>query len=132
MELWTSGEIEHSISDVYRDARKAVESAVNGSFKNADFGAGLREVAYIAIIRKIDSSDFKEVKKYSSREKSAEFRLKISFADFSAAGSERATQLIAESVLRAFSLLKTLSISNFDSPGCETHVRNLFERLKWL
>jgi hypothetical protein len=132
MKIWMSGEIQSDIAEGYDRARKQIEAAFNRSFAERDFGEGLVELAYIAIIRKIDSPDYGEVKKYSKRDRSAEFRLKIPHEIFLRANDHERTRLVAASVLRAVGLLRDLKIKNFDHPTFDAEFTAFSRRMGWI
>ena len=131
MKIWMSGEIQSDIAAGHRNARKEVEGAFNAFFAERDFGAGLIELAFITIIRNLDSADYGEIRQYSRRRRTAEFRLKISHEVFLKADDRGQVRLLAASVLRAVSLLRELKIKDFDYVAFEIEVSLLSGQQGW-
>jgi len=60
MKIWMSGEIQSDIGESFRNARKLIEQAFNDHFVSEEYGSGLTEIAYLAIIRETDSPDLRK------------------------------------------------------------------------
>lgn len=109
-----SGEIQKEVYDAYRAARKTIEIRVNERLEGEDYGKGLEEWAYIAIIRAVDSDDYPEIFKYSKRNKEAEFRLKINYNQFESGSPETQRKLISASLLRALKMMPEIGVKDID------------------
>lgn len=114
MELWMSGEIQSDVGDAYSRASNLVEKAVNKCIKDNDYGEGLREWAYIAIIRAKDSPSYGEIAKYRKRLKEVEFRLKIDHAAFLSGSTEDHVRLISQSLLRSLKTMPEIGVAKVD------------------
>lgn len=127
-----SGEVQADVYDGYAKARREIEAVFNLKFAEKSFGPGLIKLAYIGILRAIDSPDFDEVKKYKKRDQTAEFRLKIPHEVFLHASDPERIELVVASVLRAVKLLSELKIQDFDCGALEAEVTTLFRENGWL
>ena len=132
MKFWMSGEIMADVGDAYRDARKDVEAHLNRRMSEIDYGAGLKELAFIAMILSADGPPYKEIQKYSKRDKTAEFRLRIDHGTFKRAASHGQRSLIVEAVARAIGLLSTLRIPGLDQERLQTDFRSAAREREWL
>jgi hypothetical protein len=132
MKIFISGEVQSEVGNVYRIAMLKIEQVFNAHLAEHRFGSGLVKMAYIAIIRRIDSPTFDEVKKYRTREHSAEFRLKILFKDCLLADTAEMTRLVAASLHRAITLLKDMRIPDFDCDAFESEFLALAKSENWL
>lgn len=120
MRLWMSGEIQNDIADAYRAARQSVQKTFNQEFEEKSFGPGLVELAYIAIIREIESDDYREIKRYSKKDKDVEFRLAIPHTACVQADPAQMLALVVDSVTRAVGMLGSLKIPDFDVAGFQS------------
>jgi hypothetical protein len=115
MKIWMSGEIQSTVSKQFRFALLAIEPAFNEYFGGLSFGSGLVEIDYLPIIREIESDDFDEVKRYTKKDRSAEFRLKIPYEMCLKADQKEMTILMLASLRRAVGILQTMKIKDFDA-----------------
>jgi hypothetical protein len=132
MKIWMSGEVQADVYDGYVNARKKIEAVFNAKFSEKDFGLGVIKLAYVGILRAIDSQDFDEVKKYRKREQTVEFRLKIPHNVFLLASDPERIELVAASLLRAVKWLPEMQIKDFDCETFEAEVILLFQESGWL
>ena len=114
MELWMSGEIQVSVYDSYRKARSKIENAVNNCLKVNDYGKGLNEWAYIAIIKEEETQKYNEIAKYSPKKKEVEFRLKIDYITFLNGDAKKHIQLISASLIRAINMMSDIGVKNIN------------------
>jgi hypothetical protein len=114
--FWISGEIQGDVPDfAFINARKTIESVLNKCAEEKNYGEGLKEWAFIAIILKSGFDEYyPEIKKYRPKKKEVEFRLKISFEEFLKGDSKIQLKLFAESVLRSLDLMREMKIKDFD------------------
>jgi hypothetical protein len=110
MQLWMSGELQNDVADQYREARKLVEGKLNERFRQTDYGNGLREWTFIAMIFGADGPNYKEVKRYDRRSKSCEFRLRINHAKFRGGDVEERAGLLCEALLECLNKLEEMRI----------------------
>jgi hypothetical protein len=120
------------VGEEFRDARMEVEAFLNLRLSGNDYGAGLEELAFIGMILSADGPPYKEIRKYSKREKSAEFRLRIDHAAFKSADKKTQCSLIAEAVARAIALLPTLGIKELDQELLEKDFRAAVREKSWM
>lgn len=133
MKIWMSGEIQEDVYDGYVRAERNIESLINENLKDAQLGDGLVKLAYIAIIKSIESSDYPEIKKYRKRDRTAEFRLKIPHGAFlNARNDMERHRLVAGSLVRAIRLLPEFGIENFDYEGFEANIERTFRDNGWV
>jgi hypothetical protein len=132
MKIWMFGEIQSDIADGYGSARKEIEKAFNKNMAEKNFGQELVELAYIGIIKRIDSPEYGEIKKYTKRDRTAEFRLKIPYDFFLQANECERIKLVATSVLRTVSLARELKIKDFDCDVFEAEVIALCCQMGWI
>jgi hypothetical protein len=120
MELWLSGELHVFVGDGYREVSNEVEAKVNAVLGGRDYGDGLREWAFIAMIfGDLGPAWYKEVTRYSRKNRSYESRLKIDYANFKAAdfaGRVTRVTLLCQALLKSLDRLETLKIQNIDVP----------------
>jgi hypothetical protein len=114
MEFWMSGEIQNDVYNEYRSVRKSLEHQINRCIGNKEYGIGLKEWAYLAIIRKEDSKDYDEVAEYSKKKKEAEFRLKIDHNSFLYGEHEDRVRLISDSILRSLEMMPNIGVVDVD------------------
>jgi hypothetical protein len=113
MEFWLSGEVDSDVSTAFRSARNDVMEAANRAIRNLDVGP-VKEWAFIAIIRSVDSPLYPEVTTYRRRDSSLEFRLKIDHGDFKRADDRGASLLMMAGLLRSAEAAKTVAPSGVD------------------
>lgn len=115
MKLWMSGEVEADAFDALRHARLAVQTAFNERFGTTDYGGGISEWAYIAMIGagRITPS-YPEVKRYHRRDGSLEFRLRIDHATF----------LVADPTGRTPAVRIAMPVTGLHSGPSRTRVRS--------
>jgi hypothetical protein len=110
MQLWMSGELQDDVADQYREARKLVEGRLNERFKQSDYGKGLREWTFIAMLYPGEGPNYQEVRRYDRRGKSCEFRLKINHTKFRTADRDERAGLLCEALLECLSHLEAMKI----------------------
>jgi len=113
MEFWLSGEVDSDVSTAFRAARNEVMEAANGAIRNLHVGP-VKEWAFIAIIRSVDSPFYTELTTYHRRDSSLEFRLKIDHADFKRADDRGASRLMMAALLRSAHEAKTVAPPGVD------------------
>jgi len=114
MKLWMGAEIQSDLADGYRPARKQIESKINQVVASRDYGSRLMKWYFIAIIRKIDSPDYREIAKYIKSKKETEFRKRIDYLTFKAADAFDQRKLIFESLVKTVHLMPEIGVPNFN------------------
>lgn len=127
-----AGEVQADVDDAYAGARRTIEKSFNSNFAGRSFGSGLTHLTYLAIILKIESPEYNEIKKYKKKKSSAEFRLKISYDGCLQADASQMLRLVTASLRRAIELLKGMRISDFDCGAFEMEFLALARREDWL
>jgi hypothetical protein len=112
VKLWMSAEIQADVDEAYRAVRKGIETSVNELLENASFLEKFEEWNFIAIILKVDSQDYAEVVKRSSRGKAMEFRLKIPHEAFLTANQAGKTRLVLNALSRSVARMNELNVSS--------------------
>ena len=102
--------MQSDIGEPYREAMKVIDAELNRLLEGVSFGSEIEQWAFLAIIRKEDSADYREVARKSSRGKVAEFRLKISHVDFASASRNGQILLILASLSRSVTLMEQLGV----------------------
>jgi Immunity protein 44 len=78
MKLWMSSEASRDVATALRKTRNEIEQIVNSSLANRDYGEGVRQWAFIAIVLPTDMhQEYPERLKYRKSDRSVEFRLHI-------------------------------------------------------
>jgi len=109
-----SGEIQADVGCAFASARKHVEDTINKRIASVDYGSGVVKLALLPIIRKLASPDYPEIKKYTRRDKTAEFQLKIDHSEFAAASPIEQRALIVRALTRACSMIPELGVKDLD------------------
>ena len=133
MKLWTSGELQADISDAYRSVRKRIETSVNRAIEKRDYGGGLVQWNYLAIILSSDGpKGYNEVKRYNKRNKKCEFRLIIDHAQFKEGDATKKTAMVCESLLQSLSVLESMNIPDFNVSLLREDFLDVAKRQGWL
>ncbi|MFH1932546.1 MAG: Imm44 family immunity protein [Pseudomonadota bacterium] len=113
--FWMSGKIQSDVGDYYREASNIIEAVLNQYVEGENYGEGLKEWGFIAIILKSGFDEYyPEIKRYRKKKREVEFRLKINYKKFLKGNAETHLKLMAESVLRSFDLMREMNIKDFD------------------
>lgn len=111
MKFWMSGEIMADVGDAHREARNEIEDELNNRFASRDYGPGLKELAFISIIRPIGDEAYPEIYKYDKKDRSVEARLKINHLDFRMASDKAGRKrLLLDALERAITRIGELKI----------------------
>src|SRR5437660_758652 len=111
MKFWMSGEIMADVSDGYREARNEVEDELNDQFRSLDYGRGLKELAFIAIILPPAEDIYPEIYEYDKKDRTVEARLKLNHLDFRMAPDKEARKrMLLDGVERAISRMGELKL----------------------
>lgn len=128
-----SGEIDSDVAGAYREVRRMFEDILNGELESNEYGEGLAEWNYLAmILGKNSPPDYQEVKRYDTRGKAAEFRLIIDHDRFKNGTVKARSTLLAESLLRSLALLDEMKVPNADVAGLRRDFISVAEREGWL
>jgi hypothetical protein len=126
MKLWMSGEVKRDVVDGYRKARIEIERSVTAVVGTKDYGAGLGELAFLAIMLSPDiDAQYPEIAKYHKKDRSAEFRLKIDHDRFASSDDATRLAMVSEALKRSVDMLPTLKIPDFDWQAFRTDVSSV-------
>lgn len=114
MIIWTSSETSAGLGKNPMKELLVIEDTFNTTLSEVDYGAGVKELMYIAIILGGKFDVFDEVKKYNSKKKTLELRLKISHEEYKKSPDKKRYALLFQSILRAIDEIKIFDINGFD------------------
>jgi hypothetical protein len=126
MEFWFSGELDHQVSDAYREIRKEVEASLNRELASKDYGPALQRLAIIPIITSKTFHPRKERRLVQREQKSADYRLFIDFEAFLAGDHHKRVQLLVASVLLAVQDIERKLKSQFAGVQLRNDIKALF------
>lgn len=129
--FWMTAEIQRDVSPQFSMALCEIEPALNSVVDPTDYGA-LKKWYFIAIIRKLDSVAYGEIKKYRKKSQEFEFRLVIDHATFKAADDLGKRKLIMASILRSIDEMRKLVPKGIDYERLEGDVRGVAAAKGWL
>ena len=133
MKLWMGGEVQADVTDLHRVARKEVQDSVNRVIGAKEYGGGVGEWAYLAIILNGEiGAQYPEVSKYKKRVRECEFRLKIDHGAFKEATDLVRRQLLLGSLVRSVELMAGLGIEDFDVAELKRDMVALGNEQHWL
>jgi hypothetical protein len=127
-----SGELQEDVGEAYRVARNEIEAKLNARIATCDYGSGVTEWAFIAIILKPTiGQDYPEIQKYSKRKKEVEFRLKIDHDTFSKSSARQQRGLVWRALLTSVQLMRHLKIQDCDHEKLFADVENVGKQEQW-
>lgn len=127
MKLWTSGEVQADIGEAYRELMNLLEKRINLLLEKIEIPEPVVEWAFIAIIRAEDSPDYGEVAKYWRRDKSLEFRLKISHAAFLAGTLKDRVGLVLAALDRSVGMMSELKVGKETQAKLQSVLKHVAE-----
>jgi len=130
MIIWTSSEISSGIGNPMKHLL-LIEDTFNKILSKVDYGAGIEELNYIAIILGEKFDVYNEVKKYNFKKKTLEFRLKIQHEEYRKASEKEQCTLIFKSILSAIDEIKVFKINNFNYQQLKLDFTKLGADQKW-
>ena len=134
MEIFMSGEIDSSVSDLFGEVCNEIEQKLKVLETN-DYGTEVESIGIIPIIVNLspdleDAGFFKERKLFSKKKKDADYRLRIDYAKFVNADREIKKLLILKNVITCIRLLSEKATKDFDAKRLENDIFMLFEVAK--
>lgn len=115
MKLWMSGELQSDVADLHREARRIVETKLNESFTQRDYGGGLDKWIFIAMILGADAPPYEEIKKYDGKKKTCEFRLRIDYPSFKSADTNQRAGLLCQALLECLNYLDAMNLRGVET-----------------
>lgn len=125
MKLWISGEIDSDIAASLREARNAIEEAVNNIFTSNDYGDGIVSWDVIMMV----SNEGNEAFKYNRKKKETDVRVLLSKSRFQPMDLLKWKLMILSALIRAVDELSTLEIDNFNGALLKQDLLNLEEKI---
>jgi len=95
-----SAEIDADVAQAYREARNVIEGLVNERLSRLALKTKCEKWAVIAIIRKDENPDYCEIRRYDTRRRVLEFRLKLNHSDFLSGNSQQQKALVLDLLKR--------------------------------
>ncbi len=109
VKLWIGAEIEADIADSFREARRVVETSINGAIVGNDYSLPFSDWDCIAIVRNDDV--FGEITEYSPETEEMDFRLKLDYKTFKLSSKENREKMIYDMLARSLSILIGMNVS---------------------
>lgn len=132
MNLWTSSETSGSIGESPMKFLLLIEDAFNNELSKYDYGSGIIELSYIAMIMVEKQDHYDEIKKYDKKKKEFEFRLKIAASRYRGSSRKGKIELLFSSILRAIKQIKEFNIEGFDTNKLIQDFTDLGVKEKWI
>lgn len=104
MKLWIGAEMDSEVADLWRPARRAVESAINAQIGTQDYELPVDSWDCIGIIR--DDQVFSERIAFSRKKRDMDFRLRIAHGLFMSASAIERERMIFDMLQRSLTLLR--------------------------
>jgi hypothetical protein len=130
--LWISGEIMADIGDSYRRARLDVSEVMNVALANLDLGEGFNSLILIPIIRDQEHPNYGDVRRYNTKTRDFELRLKTSYDAFRSAGATEQRRLVVENLLRAVEEMRKMHVRGVNCNELEHAIREVAASKGWL
>jgi hypothetical protein len=130
MEFWFGGELDHTVTDLYRPVRVRVEKRLNDRCAGRHYGDG---VLKISICPMILSSEFlasrPERRLWKRQEKLADYRTVIDFDAFSRGNDSEREKLLVTNVLDAVYDLGRKAGASLDAASLVSDIHSEFYNL---
>jgi hypothetical protein len=130
MKFWYSGEIDASVADAFRKARKKVEATLNNALDSRSYGAGLTKIALIPIILAPGWQPRSERRLFQRASSSADYRLNIPYEAFVRGDPTIQKRLLVRNTIQAVDDIARKarrSKVEFDGPRLRNDILNTFE-----
>lgn len=131
MKIWTSSETSSGLGKGPGSILLDIENSFNSELSDKNYGSGIIEFTYIAIILGKEFDIYDEIKKFHKKKKELEFRLKVNYSDFRNASEEEKYNLLFLSILLAIDESKKFNISSYDQASLRSDFVELGVRYKW-
>ena len=131
MEIWmTSSTGNASLSAAFLMAQQVLEPAFNKHFSHINYGNGLIEIQYHALLHTAHTRVFGETKKYIKMSHTAQLTSLLAVPrDFDHSDM---IEKMATSLLRTFGRLRSLRIDNFDLEKFSVDYENFAVQERWI
>jgi hypothetical protein len=136
MRFFITGETYKTVGEKMRIAENQIEPQIESLFTDRDYGSGIVYWGHINICcppEVYDSGFFKEIKKYTKKDKEVELRLKVDYDTTLHANEKEVFALICQSILRGVDIAEhELKIKDFDFGAFRDDVTTLFQKEGWI
>lgn len=136
MRFFVTAEAYKTVSSKIVHALNAISKEIELSIKDKDYGQGVFYWGYITICcppEFYSAGFFKEIKKYTKKDKEVELRLKIDYEAMLKADDKEVFRLISESLLSGIDIAENeFSISDFSFNTFRNDLKELFKRKGWI
>ena len=134
--FYRSSEAHITIDEKLTPIQKEVGLKINNLLYGKNYGISIENWRYLSIINPrsfYDDGFFRETNRYSKKEHSVEFRLRINYLDFLKADTKKAYELICKSILRSVDIAETkFKIKDFDFSSFRNDLKHLFKEEGWM
>ena len=103
MKVWISGEVDAQTGDAFQRAMMRVETLLNEALESQSYDLPLESWDCIAIIR--DDEAFREITRYSKKDRDMNFKLRVSHSAFLAASPVQQEAMLFDMLRRSLTLL---------------------------
>jgi hypothetical protein len=110
-----SAELDTDVFEDFRAARGSVQRDVNALLSHADYGGTVAEWAAIPMITSRAAPEYEEIARLSKKGRSAEFRLRVSHADFKQGTPIQQRRLLLEMLARCVRMMPELGETDLDA-----------------
>ena len=136
MRFFITGETFKTVGEKIRVTDIQIQPKIQTLLKEKHYGEGIIYWGHICICcppEVYESGFFKEIKKYSKKEKDVELRLRIDYVAMLKANEKRVFTLVCNSILRGVDIAENeLKVSDFDFTSFREDLTGLFRREKWI
>ena len=131
IEIWISGEIDADVAQGYLETRRRIEQEVNTCLRERNYGTGLAEWTFLAIIRRAKDPHYPEVIRHKKKARSCEFRLKVSHEAFIRGDEAERDRLLFAAIQRAAEIISSWAIAEFDGHKLVSDLAELGRSKGW-
>jgi len=136
MKFFITSEMDEIVANKVRFNRNSVEQKIKELIKEKNYGSGISYWGHIIICcapEAYEAGLFKEIRKYSKKEKEVELRLRIEYEDMLRADKKKVFKLISESILKGVDIAESeFKINDFDFKSFRSNLLNLFIKQGWM
>lgn len=137
IQFFMTGEIESSVNNKLNFfGTNSIAGKIKSYVSARDYGPGVSDWAHIVICMTPDTYEagfFKEIKKYTKKDKEVELRLRIDYDEMLTADENEVNKLICESILRGVDIVEhELKVKDFNFGGFRDDLIVLFKKEHWI
>lgn len=136
MKFFITSEAFETVGKKMNEAYVPIGSKIESLLRDKQYGDGVIFWGHICISCPSDfykSGFFKEIKKYTKKNKEVEMRLRIDYEMMLDADQKEVFRLICESILKSIDIAeKELKIKSFDFIAFRNDLKDLFKQEGWI